>query len=75
MNCWLFLTSGGDSSSTSRVRVAMTAVVGGAVIPYLLGALADRVGIQMSFVLPVICYVYIAFYGFVGHKPTRTIAA
>ena len=53
----------------------MTAVVGGAVIPYLLGALADRVGIQMSFVLPVICYVYIAFYGFVGHKPTRTITA
>jgi MFS transporter, FHS family, L-fucose permease len=53
----------------------MTAVVGGAVIPYLLGALADKVGIQMSFVLPVICYLYIAFYGFVGHKPTRTITA
>jgi FHS family L-fucose permease-like MFS transporter len=53
----------------------MTAVVGGAVIPYLLGALADKVGIQMSFVLPVICYLYIAFYGFVGSKPTRTITA
>jgi FHS family L-fucose permease-like MFS transporter len=53
----------------------MTAVVGGAVIPYLLGALADKVGIQMSFILPVICYVYIAFYGFVGSKPTRTITA
>jgi len=51
----------------------MTAVVGGAVIPYFLGKLADNVGIQMSFVLPVICYLYIAFYGFVGHKPTRTV--
>jgi MFS transporter, FHS family, L-fucose permease len=53
----------------------MTAVVGGAVIPYFLGKLADNVGIQMSFVLPVICYLYIAFYGFVGHKPTRTTTA
>lgn len=53
----------------------MTAVVGGAVIPYLLGALADRVGIQMSFVLPVICYLYIAYYGLWGSKPTRTITA
>jgi FHS family L-fucose permease-like MFS transporter len=53
----------------------MTAVVGGAVIPYLLGALADRVGIQHSFVLPVICYLYIAYYGLWGSKPTRTVAA
>ena len=53
----------------------MTAVVGGAVIPYLLGALADKVGIQHSFVIPVICYLYIAYYGLWGSKPTRTITA
>jgi MFS transporter, FHS family, L-fucose permease len=53
----------------------MTAVVGGAVIPPLIGALADRVGIQHSFVLPVICYLYIAYYGLWGSKPTRTFAA
>jgi FHS family L-fucose permease-like MFS transporter len=53
----------------------MTAVVGGAVIPYLLGALADKVGIQHSFVLPVICYLYIAYYGLWGSKPSRTITA
>lgn len=51
----------------------MTAVVGGAIIPYLLGALADRVGIQHSFVLPVICYLYIGYYGLWGSKPVRTI--
>jgi FHS family L-fucose permease-like MFS transporter len=51
----------------------MTAVVGGAVIPYLLGALADRVGIQHAFVIPVICYLYIAYYGMWGSKPTRTV--
>ena len=53
----------------------MTAVVGGAVIPPLIGALADKMGIQQSFILPIICYLYIAFYGFVGHKPTRTVTA
>ncbi len=51
----------------------MTAVVGGAVIPYLIGAMADKTTIQTSFVIPMICYLYIAFYGFVGHKPKRTM--
>jgi FHS family L-fucose permease-like MFS transporter len=53
----------------------MTAVVGGAVVPYLIGALADKTSIQTSFVIPVICYLYIAYYGMWGHKPTRTVTA
>jgi FHS family L-fucose permease-like MFS transporter len=55
--------------------LVMTAVVGGAVVPYLLGALADKVGIQHAFVLPVICYLFIAYYGLWGSKPARTAAA
>jgi len=53
----------------------MTAVVGGAVIPLAIGALADHVGIQHSFVIPMICYLYIAYYGLVGSKPARTVTA
>jgi FHS family L-fucose permease-like MFS transporter len=53
----------------------MTACVGGAVVPYLLGALADKVGIQGSFVLPALCYLYIAYYGMWGSKPARTVTA
>ena len=53
----------------------MSACVGGAVVPYLLGALADRVGIQHAFILPVICYLYIAYFGMWGSRPTRTAAA
>jgi FHS family L-fucose permease-like MFS transporter len=53
----------------------MTAVVGGAIIPLAIGALADKVGIQHSFVIPMICYLYIAYYGLVGSKPTRTVTA
>ena len=53
----------------------MTAVVGGAVIPYLFGALADKVGIQHAFVIPIICYLYIAYFGMWGSRPTRTVTA
>jgi FHS family L-fucose permease-like MFS transporter len=53
----------------------MTAVVGGAVIPPLLGALSDRLGIQHAFLLPMACYLFIAYYGLWGSKPTRTVTA
>ena len=50
----------------------MTAIVGGAVIPALLGWAADKYGIQHAFVIPLICYLYIAWYGLWGSKPAGT---
>jgi MFS transporter, FHS family, L-fucose permease len=46
------------------------AIVGGAIIPLAEGALADRIGIHHAFILPALCYIYIAFYGYKGsvHK-------
>jgi len=49
------------------------AIVGGAVVPWLLGVLADSVGLQHAFVLPLLCYAYIVFYGLSGSK-IRTLA-
>jgi FHS family L-fucose permease-like MFS transporter len=48
------------------------AIVGGAVVPVLVGILADRIGIHHSFILPVLCYLYIVYYGFNGSKPIRS---
>lgn len=46
------------------------AIVGGAVIPVLQGMIADSpIGIHHAFILPLICYLYIAYYGFKGSKP------
>ena len=45
------------------------AIVGGAVLPVIQGAMADRIGLHHAFVLPVICYLYILFYGLSGSKP------
>ena len=42
------------------------AIVGGAIIPVAEGALADRIGIHHAFILPALCYLYIAYYGFRG---------
>ena len=44
------------------------AIVGGAALPALQGLMIDRVGIQLSFLTPMVCYAYILFYGLAGHK-------
>jgi FHS family L-fucose permease-like MFS transporter len=50
------------------------AIVGGAIIPLFQGLLADSVGVQLSFVMPILCYFFIAYYGLIGSKPTRNIS-
>jgi len=47
------------------------AIVGGALIPVIQGALADRIGIHHCFIIPVLCYLYIAWYGRYGHPPVQ----
>jgi FHS family L-fucose permease-like MFS transporter len=53
----------------------IAAIVGGAIIPELQGILADKVGLHMSFVLPALCYVYIALYAWKGSLPKQTATA
>jgi FHS family L-fucose permease-like MFS transporter len=45
------------------------AIVGGAILPVIQGVIADRVGVHHAFVLPVLCYLYILYYGLSGSKP------
>jgi len=45
------------------------AIVGGAILPVLQGVIADRIGIHHAFVLPILCYLYIAYYAFRGSRP------
>lgn len=39
------------------------AIVGGAVVPFIQGFFADVLGVQMSFFVPAVCYVYILYFG------------
>jgi len=51
------------------------AIVGGAVVPVLQGALADRIGVQHAFILPLACYAFIVHYGFSGSLRRDATAA
>jgi FHS family L-fucose permease-like MFS transporter len=45
-------------------------ILGGALIPLLQGWFADMVGgYHTSFFIPIVCYIYLAFYGLKGHIP------
>jgi FHS family L-fucose permease-like MFS transporter len=44
------------------------AIVGGALLPVLQGRIADKIGIQHAFIIPVVCYIYIAFFGFASRN-------
>lgn len=52
----------------------MTAVVGGAIVPLLIGKLADMTSLQHSLVIPIVCYLFIAYYGLWGSKQKRSAA-
>lgn len=58
---------GRDTSQGSSLLVM--AIVGGGIIPPLQGWVADETSVQISFLIPVLCYAYIVFYGLVGSKP------
>lgn len=45
------------------------AIVGGAILPLIQGVIADHIGLHHAFFVPVVCYLYILFYGLCGSKP------
>jgi FHS family L-fucose permease-like MFS transporter len=55
------LTSKGSS-------LLVQAIVGGALLPLLEGHLADRIGVQHAFIIPTVCYIYIALFGFFASR-------
>ena len=51
------------------------AIVGGAIVPLLMGMLADATSLATSIALPVICYLGIAFYGWSARQPAAPLDA
>ena len=39
------------------------AIVGGALVPFAQGLMADTIGLQLSFFVPAACYTFILYYG------------
>jgi len=40
------------------------AIMGGAILPKVMGAVGDHYGMSRAFIVPLLCFVFIAFYGF-----------
>jgi FHS family L-fucose permease-like MFS transporter len=50
------------------------AILGGAILPPLQGFIADATkNLQFSFIVPLIAYAYVAFYGAKGHRIGRKV--
>lgn len=57
----------GLGSMTSKGSgLVCQAIVGGAIVPLVQAAVADSVGLQMSFIVPLLCYIYIGWYALRG---------
>ncbi|GAB1855231.1 L-fucose:H+ symporter permease [Flavobacteriaceae bacterium MHTCC 0001] len=48
--------------------VFLLGIVGGAIVPPLMGYISDSVGIKYSFIVPLICYVYLLFFAVRGYR-------
>jgi MFS transporter, FHS family, L-fucose permease len=58
---------GADTKSGSSLIIM--AIVGGAVLPPLLGVISDKTGsIQNGYVVPLICFLVVLYYGLKGYK-------
>jgi FHS family L-fucose permease-like MFS transporter len=43
-------------------------IVGGALVPYVMGALAESYSTSFSYIIPLGCFVVVAWYGWKGYK-------
>ncbi len=57
------------TSQGSSLLVMM--ILGGAILPVIMGLVADGIGVHLSFIVPVFSYIYITFYGMIGYKPKK----
>ncbi|AWW29599.1 L-fucose:H+ symporter permease [Echinicola strongylocentroti] len=48
--------------------VFLLGIVGGAIVPPVMGYISDTAGIKYAFIVPLICYVYLLFFAVEGYK-------
>jgi len=48
------------------------AIMGGAIVPKLMGAVGDHYGMSRSFIVPMACFAFVAFYGFNWSKFSKS---
>ena len=49
-------------------------IIGGALIPAAMGKISDVSNIQVAFIMPLICYMYVIYFGVRGYKTNEMLA-
>jgi len=62
-NIYTLAISGLGKYVSQGSSLLVMAILGGALLPLIQGGLADSIGIQNSFFLPIVCYAYIVIFG------------
>jgi FHS family L-fucose permease-like MFS transporter len=62
----------GEYTKTGSSLIIMS-IVGGAIIPPLMGLISDAQSIRFAFILPLLCYVYIYYYAQKGHEIKKSL--
>jgi len=63
------LSVGGLGSYTTRASgLLSTAIAGGAILSFSEGVLKDHFSWPVAFMVPLVCYCYLLYYGFDGYK-------
>jgi len=70
-NIYTLAISGLGKYVSQGSSLLVMAILGGAIVPLIQGALADTIGIQHSFFLPAICYAYILIFGWYCMKKVQ----
>jgi len=47
------------------------AILGGAVLPAIMGRISDATSIRTAFIVPLVCYIYIVYFAVNGYKPGK----
>jgi FHS family L-fucose permease-like MFS transporter len=74
-NIFALAIEGLGALKSQASSLLVMAILGGALLPPLQGALADRFGIQASFVVPMAAFAYVVFYGVYGYRAGRATEA
>ena len=47
------------------------AIIGGAIVPALMGLISDASNIQRAFIVPLLCHAYVLYFAMSGYKAAR----
>ncbi|WP_199118448.1 sugar MFS transporter [Pedobacter sp. ASV28] len=61
------------SYTSQGSSLLVMAILGGAIMPLIQAAIADQIGVHHSFILPLICYLYILYFGIYCAKKLKNI--